>query len=58
MELTRSGSRPSQKGPAEHFTGTVRNPLFPSNPPARAAAAYVTFEPCRAAISTTGGNEP
>jgi hypothetical protein len=47
MEIKRSGSQPSQKGPPEHFTGTVRiDPLFQSNPPARAAGAYVTFEPC------------
>jgi quercetin dioxygenase-like cupin family protein len=47
MDLKRSGSQPSQKAPAEHFTGTVRiDPLFQSCPPARAAGAYVTFEPC------------
>src|SRR5689334_23565274 len=29
MEIKRSGSQPSVRGPAEHFTGTVRlNPLF------------------------------
>ncbi|MGD0526294.1 MAG: cupin domain-containing protein, partial [Polyangiaceae bacterium] len=43
MDLNRNGSRPSQKGPAEHFTGTVRiDPLFQSAPPARAGGAYVT----------------
>ena len=47
MEIKRSGSQPSQKGPAEYFTGTVRiDPLFQPNAPARAAGAYVTFEPC------------
>lgn len=47
MEIKRSGSQPSQKAPAEHFTGVVRiDPLFQSNAPARAGAAYVTFEPC------------
>ena len=47
MEIKPSGSQPSAKGPAEHFTGTVRiDPLFQSSPPARAGAAYVTFEPC------------
>ena len=47
MELKRSGSQPSQNGPAEHFTGTVRvDPLFQSSLPARAAGAYVSFEPC------------
>src|SRR5256885_6044879 len=46
-EINRAGSQPSQKGPAEHFTGTVRiDPLFQSTEPARAGGAYVTFEPC------------
>jgi len=47
MTIQRIGSQASQKAPAEHFTGTVRiDPLFQSNPPARAGGAYVTFEPC------------
>jgi quercetin dioxygenase-like cupin family protein len=47
MEITRSGSQPSAKGPAEYFTGTVRiDPLFQTSDPARALAANVTFEPC------------
>jgi quercetin dioxygenase-like cupin family protein len=46
MEIKRSGSQPSAKGPADWFTGTVRiDPLFQPNSPARAAAASVTFEP-------------
>ena len=46
MEIKRAGSQPSAKGPADWFTGTVRiDPLFQPNPPARAAAAIVTFEP-------------
>jgi quercetin dioxygenase-like cupin family protein len=46
MEIKRSGSQPSAKGPAENFTGTVRvDPLFPAIEPMRASAAYVTFEP-------------
>ena len=46
MQLKRAGSQPSQKGPAEYFTGTVRiDPLNTPPAPARAAAAYVTFEP-------------
>jgi quercetin dioxygenase-like cupin family protein len=46
MQITRSGSQPSGKGPAEYFTGTVRvDPLFPANIPARANGASVTFEP-------------
>src|SRR5437867_4344236 len=46
MNITRAGSEPSNKGPADWFTGTVRiDPLFSANAPARAAAAAVTFEP-------------
>jgi quercetin dioxygenase-like cupin family protein len=46
MELKRNGSQPSSKGPKEFFTGTVRiDPLFTAPEPARASAAYVTFEP-------------
>jgi len=46
MEIKRSGSQPSSKGPAEWFTGTVRiDPLVQANEPARAAGASVTFEP-------------
>ena len=46
MEIKRSGSQPSMKGPAEWFTGTVRiDPLCDPAPPARAGASSVTFEP-------------
>ena len=46
MRITRSGSQPSGKGPADWFTGTVRiDPLFAANEPARAAGNAVTFEP-------------
>jgi quercetin dioxygenase-like cupin family protein len=46
MDIKRSGSQPSAKGPAEWFTGTVRiDPLFEANDPARTGGAYVTFEP-------------
>jgi quercetin dioxygenase-like cupin family protein len=46
MEISRNGSRPSAKGPSEHFTGSVRiDALFEAREPARAAAALVTFEP-------------
>ncbi|MBB6222308.1 (R)-mandelonitrile lyase [Rhizobium leguminosarum] len=46
MEIKRSGSQPSAKGPADWFTGTVRiDPLFQVTDPARAAGASVTFEP-------------
>jgi quercetin dioxygenase-like cupin family protein len=47
MEINRSGTRESQRGPAEHFTGGVRSdPLFEPNGVQRAPGAYVTFEPC------------
>jgi len=46
MEIRRSGSQPSSKGPADWFTGAVRiDPLFQANAPARTAGATVTFEP-------------
>jgi len=46
MEIKRSGSQPSRKGPAEWFTGTVRiDPLIEPHPPARALGIRVTFEP-------------
>ncbi|HEV8483913.1 MAG TPA: cupin domain-containing protein [Blastocatellia bacterium] len=46
MEIKRSGSQPSTKGPSDWFTGTVRiDPLFQANAPARASGASVTFEP-------------
>ncbi len=46
MEITRAGSQPSGKGPAEWFTGTVRiDPLFSAPDPARVGGALVTFEP-------------
>jgi quercetin dioxygenase-like cupin family protein len=46
MDIKRSGSQPSGKGPAEYFTGTVRiDPLFEARDPTRAVGASVTFEP-------------
>ncbi len=46
MEIKRSGSQSSGKGPADWFTGTVRiDPLFQAGAPARAVGASVTFEP-------------
>jgi quercetin dioxygenase-like cupin family protein len=46
MHIHRSGSRPSEKGPADWFTGRVRiDPLFSAPDPARVAGAHVTFEP-------------
>jgi quercetin dioxygenase-like cupin family protein len=44
--ITRAGSQPSVKGPAEYFTGNVRiDPLFPAKDAAPFSGAYVTFEP-------------
>jgi len=46
MDIKRNGSQPSNKGPADWFTGTVRiDPLIQTNAPARVAGASVTFEP-------------
>ena len=46
MNITRNGTRPSQKGPTDYFTGNVRiDPLFETGEPARTSAASVTFEP-------------
>src|SRR5437016_5388236 len=46
MDIKRSGSQPSGKGPVEWFTGTVRiDPLFEAPDPARVSGASVTFEP-------------
>ena len=46
MEIKRSGSQPSGKGPADYFTGVVRlDPLFQAPDPARVVGASVTFEP-------------
>lgn len=46
MEIKRSGSQPSRKGPKEYFTGAVRiDPLFEAADPARVLGASVTFEP-------------
>jgi quercetin dioxygenase-like cupin family protein len=46
MDIKRSGTQPSGKGPAEYFTGSVRiDPLFQPTAPARAVGASVTFEP-------------
>jgi quercetin dioxygenase-like cupin family protein len=46
MEIKRTGTQPSSKGPADWFTGNVRiDPLFQPTDPARAASASVTFEP-------------
>ena len=46
LSIVRAGTQPSQKGPAEYFTGSVRiDPLFQPKESAHASGAYVTFEP-------------
>jgi len=46
MDITRSGSQPSGKAPAEYFTGAVRiDPLFQAPDPAHVSGSSVTFEP-------------
>ncbi len=46
MDIKRSGSHASGRGPAEWFTGTVRvDPFFQAPDPARVLGASVTFEP-------------
>jgi quercetin dioxygenase-like cupin family protein len=46
MDIKRSRSQPSAKGPAEYFSGTVRiDARLDSPDPARAGGATVTFEP-------------
>jgi hypothetical protein len=43
MDIKRSGSQPSSKGPAEWFTGDVAiDPLFEAPEPARVRGASVT----------------
>lgn len=46
MKITRNGSLPSTRGPADYFTGAVRiDPLFQPEVPSRMFGASVTFEP-------------
>jgi quercetin dioxygenase-like cupin family protein len=46
MDITRNGSQPSAKGPADYFTGSVRiDTPFKGDVPARIGGAIVTFEP-------------
>src|ERR1700722_4904581 len=46
MDIKRSGSQPSGRGPSGYFTGAVRvDPLFEAPEPARVRGALVTFEP-------------
>jgi quercetin dioxygenase-like cupin family protein len=46
MDIKRSGSQPSGKGPSDYFTGAVWVvQLFEAPEPARVRGALVTFEP-------------
>lgn len=46
MKITKAGSQPSLKAPAEWVTGTVRiDPLFNATEPSRVGAITVTSEP-------------
>ncbi len=46
MQIKRSGTQASGKGPADWFTGNVRiDTLFEAPDPAIVAGAHVTFEP-------------
>ena len=46
ITITRSGSQPSNEGPAEYFTGSVRvDYLVSVTEPSRVSGARVTFEP-------------
>jgi quercetin dioxygenase-like cupin family protein len=46
LRITRAGSQPSARGPAEYFTGSVRvDPMFPATAPSRMTGGSVTFEP-------------
>src|SRR5436190_12491635 len=46
MDIHVSGSRPTRRGPAESFTGTVlQDPIIAAPAPARLACNRVSFEP-------------
>src|SRR5437763_4080277 len=46
MDIKRSGSQPSGKGPSEYFIGAIRlDPLFEAPAPARAVGVSITVEP-------------
>jgi quercetin dioxygenase-like cupin family protein len=46
IDIKRNGSRASQKGSSDWFTGSVRvDPLFQAPDPGRVGAGQVTFEP-------------
>src|SRR5271154_1970713 len=46
MDIYLAGSRPTRRAPKENFTGTVwQDPIITPQPPARAVANRVAFEP-------------
>jgi quercetin dioxygenase-like cupin family protein len=46
MDIIRSGSQASRRGPPDWFTGAVRIDMpFQASAPARVGGAFVTFEP-------------
>ena len=46
MNITKSGSTPTRRGPADSFTGTVwQDPIVDAPAPARIRATRVSFEP-------------
>ncbi len=46
ISIARNGTQPSQQGPAENFTGSVRvEAPFGPNAPSRTSGALVTFQP-------------
>ena len=46
MEITRCGSTPTRRGPADYFTGTVwQDPIIEAPVPALIRGARVSFEP-------------
>jgi quercetin dioxygenase-like cupin family protein len=56
MDIKRSGSQPSAKGPGDYFTGTVRiDAPFKGSGDARVGGATVTFEPGARTLLVTAG---
>lgn len=54
MDIKRSGSQPSVKGPLEWFTGRVRiDPLFQAPDPVLVQGASITFEPGARSVRRT-----
>ena len=46
MDISRSGSKPTRRAPADSFTGTVwQDPIVEAPAPARIRAGRVSFEP-------------